>query len=345
MASIQLELVLSTLLFLSREGIRLAALKVSIENPRDHLQLVNISWFPAMVLAVVVASVVTFYVIFLPISPETIAVFLYCVGALLESIGEPWRNITIAQLNIAPRLQADMIAVIARSITTFLCIAYFEMGIIGFGVAQVAFGACHAFSLMCSTGTCLIGNRRSTWRDFIPQACFQPEILDNSCNRVKNEPNLVHGLFDRETYNSALTATFSSLLKHGLNEADKIVLSICSTSYDQGLFAVANNYGSLVARVVFLPVEDSTRLAFSKLSTDAYSEYVSIRERDDTSKDNNENEVDFASTLNSSSKGGETTAVTIVNTIVSMNLLLSRLLRAVALFGLIFPLFGPPYTV
>jgi oligosaccharide translocation protein RFT1 len=58
-AAVQLELLLSTLLFLSREGIRLALLR-SVVNDRYRLQqFVNISWLPA---ALVLMFTVVMYV-------------------------------------------------------------------------------------------------------------------------------------------------------------------------------------------------------------------------------------------------------------------------------------------
>ncbi|KAG8795599.1 Oligosaccharide translocation protein rft1 [Ceratobasidium sp. 428] len=59
--------------------------------------------------------------------------------------------------------------------------------------------------------------------------------------------------------------TGQSIFKHLLTEGDRIVISRVSPLEDQGGYAVASNYGSLVARILFQPIEESSRLYFSKL--------------------------------------------------------------------------------
>lgn len=71
-----------------------------------------------------------------------------------------------------------------------------------------------------------------------------------------------------------------SVLKHVLTEGDKIVLARASTVhvaqgdgtggslYEQGVYAIASGYGSLVARLLFQPLEESARLLFSKLGAE-----------------------------------------------------------------------------
>lgn len=55
-----------------------------------------------------------------------------------------------------------------------------------------------------------------------------------------------------------------STIKHFLTEADRIVVAWASPLEDQGGYAVASNYASLVARIVFQPVEESSRLYFAR---------------------------------------------------------------------------------
>ncbi|KAG9074712.1 Oligosaccharide translocation protein rft1 [Ceratobasidium sp. 370] len=59
--------------------------------------------------------------------------------------------------------------------------------------------------------------------------------------------------------------TGQSIFKHFLTEGDRIVISRVSPLEDQGGYAVASNYGSLVARILFQPIEESSRLYFSKI--------------------------------------------------------------------------------
>ena len=43
-----------------------------------------------------------------------------------------------------------------------------------------------------------------------------------------------------------MVLTLQSVFKHALTEGDKIVLSAASNLYDQGVYALAHNYGSFV---------------------------------------------------------------------------------------------------
>ncbi|EEB87561.1 hypothetical protein MPER_15048, partial [Moniliophthora perniciosa FA553] len=58
--------------------------------------------------------------------------------------------------------------------------------------------------------------------------------------------------------------TSQSVVKHFLTEGDKFVLSWFNPLEDQGGYAVAVNYGSLIARIVFQPIEETLRLYFSR---------------------------------------------------------------------------------
>lgn len=75
--------------------------------------------------------------------------------------------------------------------------------------------------------------------------------------------------------------TWQSVIKHVLTEGDKLILSSFSPLQDQGGYALAVNYGrystsctlsaflninlgSLIARIIFQPIEEVMRLYFSK---------------------------------------------------------------------------------
>ncbi|KAF8308913.1 Rft-1-domain-containing protein [Clavulina sp. PMI_390] len=59
--------------------------------------------------------------------------------------------------------------------------------------------------------------------------------------------------------------TLQSVFKHFLTEGDRFLVSKFSELEDQGGYAIATNYGSLIARIVFQPIEETSRIFFSKL--------------------------------------------------------------------------------
>lgn len=63
-----------------------------------------------------------------------------------------------------------------------------------------------------------------------------------------------------------------SVLKHALSEGDRFILSIVSSSFDQGVYGIVYNYGSLVARLIFAPLEEVSRTTFANLLQGADAE-------------------------------------------------------------------------
>lgn len=55
------------------------------------------------------------------------------------------------------------------------------------------------------------------------------------------------------------------VLKHVLTQGDVILVSYLASLQAQGIYALASNYGGLIARMVFQPIEESSRNYFGKL--------------------------------------------------------------------------------
>ena len=49
-------------------------------------------------------------------------------------------------------------------------------------------------------------------------------------------------------------------------EGSKMVLALCESSYNQGVYGLVTNLGSLVVRTIFFPVEEAAFRAFSSPS-------------------------------------------------------------------------------
>ena len=97
--------------------------------------------------------------------------------------------------------------------------------------------------------------------------------------------------------------TGQSVVKHFLTEGDKFLVSRLSPLEDQGGYAIASNYGvfdvtsttfsdvnilisgSLVARIVFQPIEETSRLYFSKSLSSSSQKETGMKGEDDNSSD------------------------------------------------------------
>ena len=149
-AAIQFELLLSTILFLSREGVRNALLRSSVKNKKgdsDAALVENISLVP--VFLGIPISGLTALVYVQSASPTTasqphfhLSVAIYALAAILELLSEPLYIRAQNELKLNVRVRAEGAAVIAKATITFLVLAFAsgEWALIAFAVGQAAYG-------------------------------------------------------------------------------------------------------------------------------------------------------------------------------------------------------------
>ncbi|CRK48107.1 hypothetical protein BN1723_001364 [Verticillium longisporum] len=90
-------------------------------------------------------------------------------------------------------------------------------------------------------------------------------LLPRTLTTEGSGADYVLSYFYRPTLRLASSMMAQSLVKHVLTQGDTFLVSILSTPQAQGVYALANNYGGLLARLVFQPVEESSRSYFSRL--------------------------------------------------------------------------------
>ncbi|KAH8999756.1 Rft protein-domain-containing protein, partial [Lactarius akahatsu] len=86
--------------------------------------------------------------------------------------------------------------------------------------------------------------------------------------------------FDQELLHLSGAMTARSVVMHFLTEGDKLLISRPCSLADQGSYAIASNYGSLVARVVFRPIEETSRIFFSKFLSSSPSSLSSENDQE-----------------------------------------------------------------
>ncbi|GBC02148.1 hypothetical protein RclHR1_04480012 [Rhizophagus clarus] len=288
-ASVQLELLLATILFLSREGFRCALLRgggdtivvdydgkssdKSQGNSKGSIifanssvgsiqKITNLSYVPIPIGIITTFLACAFYIFYateesLSAPYYVVSVILYGLAAFIELIIEPLYVAAMNNLIFTLRVRCEIIGVFLRCIITFAMTvmgapkngekgenAY---GILAFAVAQIA------FSLVLMIG--YVGYFISYWDIQL----LKPRKLQDERQKVF--------WFDEHLFNLAKTFTKQSLLKHVLTEGDKMLIAILSDPVDQGIYAFVFNYGSLIVRILFQPLEETTRTLFSKLLT------------------------------------------------------------------------------
>ncbi|KAK8022299.1 Rft-1-domain-containing protein [Apiospora rasikravindrae] len=199
------------------------------------------------------------------------ALYIYGLAAVIELLSEPAFVVLQHRLRFGPRAAAESYATFVRCIVTFGAANWawrggydwgalpFALGQLGYGLALTGVYLGYGWWLASSEGFSLLPKQ-------IAQSAAVKKKSDDLVTAGNNQSNsYALGYFYRPTLNLAASMTAQSLVKHILTQGDTFLVSILSNPQAQGVYALANNYGSLLARLVFQPVEESSRNYFSKL--------------------------------------------------------------------------------
>lgn len=275
-ANAQLELFITTILFFSREAIRLAAQRESltgkhidvyrfeggvVENTQSGTvqQVINIGFVP-LVVGIPLATVLSYlFIHFSGLASEvdsrtvSTAVVIFAISSVLELAAEPGFLLYQFQLQFKKRASFESIAIFARCLLTIIFVVIGHQpgtAIIAFSLGQFAYSSVLATLYIFNS----IHDTRSKPYDItFPRGVWKE---GDSTSKV---------YFSKETTKLAGSIWLQTIFKHCLTEGDKFLISMLLPIADQGVYAVVVNYGSLIARLVFLPIEEALRNFFSKL--------------------------------------------------------------------------------
>lgn len=290
-----LEFLLSTVLFFSREAVRLSVQRISSSDKGgtkqelaqsrtkpEHLHvgtelgtiqsIINFSSIPLYIGQVITVTVIGSQynteifrqsLLSFPYSKLSLAVILLLI--LLELIAEPLYALSQYRLKFKQRSKFEGLAVTLKCLTTFSVIivakkygnlssAQFEgLSILAFALGQFAY----SFSLFSNYQLLIYKEIKS-----------QPQGKRNSLwfSKVYYENDYYY--FDRSVLKIWKNYFVQMIFKHFLTEGDRILMNYICTIKEQGVYSVVTNYGSIIARLLFQPIEESFRLLLSKLLAD-----------------------------------------------------------------------------
>ena len=256
-AAIQFELLLSTILFLSREGVRNALLRSSLKNKNkdSNLALVeNISLIPVF-LGIPVAGLTA--LVYVQSASTTTAsqphfhlsVAIYALAAIFELLSEPLYIRAQNELKLNIRVRAEGAAVVSKAIISFLVLAFAsgEWALVAFSFGQAAYG----LSLLMV----FLGVYKGEI-SYVPKR-VQTKLHDKYVSSLHsifhhltrhktnhNQNSTATSYFDAELLGLSVAMGGQSVIKHFLTEGDKFLVSRLSPLEDQGGYAVASNYGA-----------------------------------------------------------------------------------------------------
>ncbi|GFF28368.1 oligosaccharide translocation protein RFT1 [Aspergillus udagawae] len=282
-AATQLELFMVTILYFSREAIRLAIQR----QPLDSLSFLDISKqeksriacdkktdaqsmatqsivnMSYLSLGIGIALSILLGNSYIQFAAEQVAqtsfyrssVAIVCLASTLELCTEPFFAVVHRYMLYKTRATVEMAAAFVKSLTTcglFIWASWNgnNVGILPFALGHLSY----ALVLLCGYSA-VLSNAASRWHfSFLPTRI-----------RTRDKSVYVLGMFSSQLISLSANLFFQSVVKHLLTQGDAMMLAAMSSLEDQGIYFLASNYGGLIARIVFQPIEESSRTLFSSL--------------------------------------------------------------------------------
>uniref|UniRef100_A0A8C9KS10 Protein RFT1 homolog n=1 Tax=Panthera tigris altaica TaxID=74533 RepID=A0A8C9KS10_PANTA len=260
--NVRLTLLYSTTVFLAREAFRRACLSGGAQ--RDWNQTFNLLWLtvPLGMFWSLLLGWVWLQLLEVP-DPNAVphygsGVVLFGLSAVVELLGEPFWVLAQAQMFVKLKVIAESLSVIFKSVlTAFLVLWSPHWGLYIFSLAQLFYTAVLVLCYVIYF-TKLLGSSESTKQQTLPVSRMTdmlPSITRSRAFVNWKEAKLTWSFFKQ------------SFLKQILTEGERYVMTFLNVLNfgDQGVYDIVNNLGSLVARLIFQPIEESFYIFFAKV--------------------------------------------------------------------------------
>jgi oligosaccharide translocation protein RFT1 len=280
--SAQLEVYYLSVIFFARESLRVAIQRqdssaISTKHAKDGetnksaQAVVNLGYL-AIGLGIPLASL--FGWLYLnSLSSSTLAsapnlvvsLYIYAAAAMIELVSEPAFVVMQTRLQFGTRATAESVATFLRCAVTLGSAVWgssHDMGVLPFALGQLSYGA-GLLAVYTWHGRGLA--KREAFSLLPRRITGPPTETPKRQPSASKTPAFILSYFYRPTIQLASSMMAQSVVKHILTQGDTFLVSVLSTPTAQGVYALANNYGGLVARLVFQPIEESSRSYFSRL--------------------------------------------------------------------------------
>nr|KAF6335717.1 RFT1-like protein [Pipistrellus kuhlii] len=260
--NVRLTLLYSTTIFLAREAFRRACLSGSTQ--RDWRQTINLLWLtvPLGVFWSLFLGWVWLRLLEVP-DPNVVphygtGVVVFGLSAVVELLGEPFWVLAQAQMFVKLKVIAESLSVILKSVLTASLVLWLpHWGLYIFSLAQLFYTTVLVLCYVAYFKK-LLGFPKSAKQQMLPVSRMTdllPSILRSRAFVNWEEAKLTWSFFKQ------------SFLKQILTEGERYVMTFLNVLNfgDQGVYDIVNNLGSLVARLIFQPIEESFYIFFAKV--------------------------------------------------------------------------------
>lgn len=259
--NVRLTLLYSTTLFLATEAFDKACL--SKLEKHDWSKIINLMWctVPTSLLVSLALGWAWIYLLEPPdsklVSSYSVGVVSFATSAVLVILSRPLYIVGQKCMFVKLKVLSAGIAELCKCILTVILVIFLpQFGLVNFAVAQVVYGL--AMSTVYYGYFIFYINKYSKKDDSFPFT----SVSQLFPSRLKDSTFV-------DTHQAWLTVSIfkQSFLKQILTEGEKYIMTIFGvlSFADQGIYDIVNNLGSMAARFIFQPIEESGYLFFSQL--------------------------------------------------------------------------------
>ncbi|XP_076448117.1 man(5)GlcNAc(2)-PP-dolichol translocation protein RFT1-like [Babylonia areolata] len=261
--NVRLTLLYSTILFLTKEAFERACL--SRRDGQDWRRVINLIWCTAP-LGVVISVALSAVWLYLLERPEAgvvgdygVGVVAFAVSGWVEVLAEPLYVTGQAFFFIRLKVLAlGMSQAVKCVVSLVLVLTFPDWGVYSFSLAQVlssvSYVALYYGYFAHYTASRLKKEDDHSAFPCVSMADFLPRVVPGE------------SFFDAHLVHLTWSFFKQSLLKQLLTEGERYVMTFLNvlSFADQGVYDVINNLGSMVARFIFLPIEENGYIFFSQ---------------------------------------------------------------------------------
>ncbi|KAI7684039.1 oligosaccharide translocation protein RFT1, partial [Hortaea werneckii] len=252
--AVQLELYIISTLYFSRECLRIATQRRSDGGVQAAINLSYLAVAAGLPIGALLAQMylstshadVPYLTTALRINEFTI---------MVELLSEPGFVAVQQKMLYKTRAAAEASAVVMKTLATASLVFWsryrsIDLGVLPFAAGELAYSSTLTVVYLWQTSSLA----RSTGFTLSPR-------------KMESSPAnpYILSLFSKPLLYLSASLYLQTGIKWLLTEGDKLLVSAFATLEDQGMYAVSANYGGLIARMLFRPIEDSCRNLFANL--------------------------------------------------------------------------------
>lgn len=254
--SAQLELFSISVLYFARESLR-----VAVQRQTHGTQaVVNLSYLSVFFgIPLIYGLALLWLSSDVPSVPHFVdALSIYCLATFVELLTEPAFSAVQQRLLYKIRASAESTATLLRCLGTcgsaiLASKSGLDIGVLPFAVGQLSYALALLAIYTYKTWPVAKASHFSLLPKRIPSTAETPIVLSH---------------FPIPLLRLTASLSVQSALKYVLTQGDSLLITRLASLTDQGAFALASNYGGLLARMLFQPIEESSRTLFAKLCAD-----------------------------------------------------------------------------